>query len=620
MAASTGHSALPSLTERAMCRPRIVTSLPWIASSFRRIGARRLPVALMTALVLLLGTPAIALAHARLVRANPAPDALLTVSPTRLFLYFSENLNPAASKVIVWDRYRHVFNDGPSSVASTNSQEMVVPLKRLHAGTYLVLWTSVSAEDGHILRSSYLISFKKRGPGPSLAGVSTGTSQGFPTGSTLAALLAHWIELLSAVVWAGSMALFLLVLMPVIRQHPRAADSASRRTQRLVLTSMSALIVSSVVVLGSQAYDVGGGWTHLLDGTTIHAIFLAQYGRVWIARQALAVLAIVLTVLWATGPRGWRQILPAIVLIVSAAYLYGLAASGHMSASAILPAPAPYRNLVSASILSDWAHFIADALWLGGQVAIVLVLIPSIVTGREGAMTESFMRSLDRFSPLAYASIATYLLSGLFVAKVQIPSWYAYFNSIYGRALIVKMLLIALMMLVSVSTVYLLRPRLKRLMSEARQDESIAHLTSTRLLQMLRINPILGVGVLLATSVMFYYPVPIGFGPPGPSAYVVRTAGLTLTLRITPDRSGPNQIRVSLRGRNGAAVSQAHLVVLTTMLDMPMGSGLDTLNEPRPGEFAGSTDLGMGGHWRLEILIYRPSGLTRANVDVVVDA
>jgi hypothetical protein len=52
-----------------------------------------------------------------------------------------------------------------------------------------------------------------------------------------------------------------------------------------------------------------------------------------------------------------------------------------------------------------------------------------------------------------------------------------------------------------------------------------------------------------------------------------------------------------------------------------MGTGLVTLNQARPGVFKGSGDLGMGGHWRLQLLVYLPylpAGLARLNVDAHV--
>jgi hypothetical protein len=123
---------------------------------------------------------------------------------------------------------------------------------------------------------------------------------------------------------------------------------------------------------------------------------------------------------------------------------------------------------------------------------------------------------------------------------------------------------------------------------------------------------------MLATSVMFYYPVPAGFAPPGPSSYTVRGGNLTATVTVQPDRSGPNTVVVLLRDRAGRPVTRATVTILTTMLDMVMGQGLAPTKQTSPGRFAGTADLAMGGHWRLQFLVYQPSGLTRLTVKVQI--
>jgi putative copper export protein len=485
---------------------------------------------------------------------------------------------------------------------------MEIGLQPLRPGSYLVLWTSVSAQDGHVLRGSYLFSVKVRGPGPSLAGVSTGTEQTFPDAVGLLALLSHWIELLTAVSWAGALAFAVLVLGPISQPEADYAARESLRTRTYLKVALPVLLAASVAVMATNAYGVAGNdWGGALSPSTLGGLLAGQYGQLWVARQA-----VVLVALGATLLRG-RPRAPSVAL--AAAYLYLLAASGHAASSEIGVLPGRTGSFFSVSIAADWLHLLADGVWLGGQVYIAAVLIPALLLRRERVYRQVFLRALDRFSPAAYAAIAAYGISGLFTAKVQIPSWYAYFYSVYGRALIVKMVLIGLMMLVSAFTVYSLRPRLKRAIA-AEDDERLTR----RLLRWLHVNPVLGAGVLLATSVMFYYPVPVGFGPPGPSQYVVRKAGFTVTLSIRPDRSGPNEITVLLSDRHGHPVQQAHVSVLTTMLDMVMGTGLASLEEKAPGRFAGSTDLGMGGRWRLQVLVYTPSGLSRINVDMRVGA
>ena len=573
-------------------------------------------------------------AHALLVHSDPAPDVVLTAAPTSITLQFSEDLNASASQIIVWDRYRHGEATGHASVVPGLPRQMSVSLKPLRAGAYLVLWTSVSADDGHVLRGSYLFFVQHRGPGPSPAGVASGApSQGFPDTAGLAALLAHWIELLTAVAWVGAAAVSVVAFAPSSAAgDARTADAERHRLRAFLRYVLLGLIASSTAVLLLQAHAIAGTWAGAFSSSTLSSIFTGQFGGLWIARQAVALLALAAT---ATihAPRAMvartRSLAAAtaeryapVGTLLSAAlgvlYLGLFAASGHAGASTV--GAIAGSHIVSGAVGADWLHFIGDAVWLGGQIYILLILIPVLGLRRPFAhAVRGLMDTLDRFSPLAYGSIALFVLSGVFAAKIHIPTWYAFFHSIYGWALVVKLGLIGLMMLVSAFTVYVVRPRIRVVLERSEDsNERVDTVWVRRLLAWLGVNPVLGAGVLLASSVLFSYPVPLGLSPAGPSAYPVRLGGLSGTLALTPDRSGPNVITVRLRDARGRPVSQATVVVLTTMLDMEMGTGKAALTLRSPGVFSGTADLGMGGHWGLRVLVYSPGGLAQTTFNVLV--
>jgi hypothetical protein len=117
-----------------------------------------------------------------------------------------------------------------------------------------------------------------------------------------------------------------------------------------------------------------------------------------------------------------------------------------------------------------------------------------------------------------------------------------------------------------------------------------------------------------------YELAPIGPSASGSSVQTMSAAGLTARVRVEPNRSGPNQLTVSLQDRQGRPVQQARVFVLTTHLEMVMGTGLVALHQTAPGSFTGTGDLGMGGRWRLQLLVYRSSGLTRMTINVRVGA
>jgi methionine-rich copper-binding protein CopC len=112
------------------------------------------------ALLMLGGSTLPSLAHAELVSSVPAADAVVETMPETLVLNFSEELEPAFSKVEL------VGPDG-AAVAGTsfaldpaNAASAIVTLPaRLTAGHYTVNWVAV-ATDGHKLTGSYSFDLK----------------------------------------------------------------------------------------------------------------------------------------------------------------------------------------------------------------------------------------------------------------------------------------------------------------------------------------------------------------------------------------------------------------------------------------------------------------------------
>lgn len=591
-----------------------------------RLSPSRLTVAALLFLLGLVTTAGTVSAHALLLRATPAADTVLRSSPASVHLWFSEDLNGSASGIVVWDHDRHVMTRGNAVPVPGQSRQMEIALKPLPPGAYLVLWTSVSAQDGHVLRGSYLFYVKRRGPGPSLAGVPSGNNtQGFPDATTLLDIVTHWCELLGATLWLGSSVFSALIVPRGSLGRRQAEEGAHVRT--VVQLAIVGLVLASCAVLLLQTYSLTGQWSSVLSMASLKDVFGAQYGRLWIVRQLLALLALTTTLFAAragesnprrytrnigTGERGavrmgteYHPTLPLVLL--GLVYLYALAASGHASSADI--GPLAGSHIVSVAVIVDWLHLVGTTLWFGGQLYIVLVLIPTLRPAiGDMRMVGAFLETLDRFSPLAFVSVALFTLSGPFNGAIHIPSWYAFFSSVYGRTLIVKVALIGLMILTSTLTVFVLRPHIRTVLAgNPAKDVPDSAVLLTRLFAWLRIEPMLGLGVLLATSVMFYYPVPAGFAPAGPNAYSVQASGVTATVTVKPDRSGPNAMTVQLHDAHGRPV-EAHVTVLTTMLDMPMGTGLASLQQTSAGTYGGTVDLAMGGHWKLELLIYVPSG------------
>lgn len=495
-----------------------------------------LPLLLALALVCAGAQPA--WAHPLLLRATPSPESVLPSIPSRVELVFSEDLSGPPSRITVVDHDHHAVTVGNTVVSRGNPRVIEVRLSHLRPGSYLVSWTVVSAEDGHVVHGSYIFSVKVRSPGALLSGSSPG-GQGIPDADTLAALVAHWLLLLAAVTWFGSGAFSVLVLSPLRREGGAWDQVEAARLVALIRLSAVILLGANAIALTVDAHQLAGEtWQAALSASTLSDLLAGQHGQLWIAQQVLAILALAATAVIPTQRPVPRWLTPAVAegaswhvaswaqVPLGILYLYALAASGHAASANV--GLLFSGHLVSAAVVVDLLHLLAVGLWLGGQIYIVLVLIPALTPAAVGAGgSRTFLAALDRFSPVAYVSVALFTVTGPFNATIHISSWTAFFGSTYGRALSVKLVLIAIMLLISAFTVYTLRPRIRRALDEPGSSEEIARSLMGGLLSWLRINPLLGAGVLLATSVMFFYPVPESFSQSVPSGPAWRAAGLS---------------------------------------------------------------------------------------------
>ena len=160
-------------------------------------------LALPLALGLTLMFPAIASAHAILLRSDPAKDSVLSIPPRGVRMWYSENLNPTFTTAIVINGVRERVDNHDAHISPNDTKEMDLTLKpNLPPAVYIVVYRTQSADDGHILQGSFIFSIARPGgtvptlspgtnPGQNLLGGSntTGSSTGQLDGLTLFSLI-----------------------------------------------------------------------------------------------------------------------------------------------------------------------------------------------------------------------------------------------------------------------------------------------------------------------------------------------------------------------------------------------------------------------------------------------
>jgi copper transport protein len=460
-------------------------------------GVRRL-AAVLIAIFAALVIPLAASAHALLVASSPPAGSHLGTTPGAVTLEFDQPLNAALSLASVIDPTGRVW---PGQIDS--AQEIRIPLATNADGVYKVDWTTVSAIDGHHVSSSFTFDVGVAGPDSTVAAANSVPG---PAPSDIAIGAVKWIEALALLFLAGQ----LLISRLARRSPPLAWVNPGFRASSIALSA-------GLVSVWAEATVGSGG--HSLSAYL--AFFNGLSGAALIARLGFEVLTLVAVILRSKTVPIWL-----------AGALVMLAAGGH--ASGVNPA--------WYGIGLDAVHLLAAGLWAGGIAALALVHPPGGWRSGDGRVL------LARFTPVALAAFGATVVAGGLEAITQLGSIQALFGTAYGRVLLVKMALVALMLPLSAMAWRLKRPHL-------------------------RIEAALAVGVIAAAALLSSFPTPPTAAarqtaedaaatpnaglPTGDELTMAGAAGTVLVgLSVSPGLPGVNRATVYLLPASGTAAAQ----------------------------------------------------------------
>jgi uncharacterized membrane protein len=154
--------------------------------------------------------------------------------------------------------------------------------------------------------------------------------------------------------------------------------------------------------------------------------------------------------------------------------------------------------------VTTWVHLLSAVVWIGGIFFILFIAIP--VAGKTLDQPGKIMGPLSkRFVPLANISIFLVIASGLIMSisshDFADPSG---LSGSRAQTLVAKILLVVIMTSVHFYRGLILGPGIARLSSEGGHPEKVQKL-QTLSLNLVKINFLLGIMVLLLTSMLYAY-------------------------------------------------------------------------------------------------------------------
>ena len=96
--------------------------------------------------------------------------------------------------------------------------------------------------------------------------------------------------------------------------------------------------------------------------------------------------------------------------------------------------------------LADWLHAVAASLWMGGLLGFTLVLSGPMRALTTKQQSELRRRAVRRFSNVATSAVMVLAATGSYAALLHVASFSALVGTPYGRALLVKLVLVALVL------------------------------------------------------------------------------------------------------------------------------------------------------------------------------
>jgi copper transport protein len=558
---------------------------------------RRVVLITLAAAAAFLTLPAAAWAHAALLQTTPVASRIVNTPPKQVLLRYSEAVEPRFAIVSVTNAAGDKETTDAPSRSPANADTLVVPLKKLAEGWYLVYWRVISV-DGHPVRGAFTFAVgPNAGPAPQFAIPSTSE-----TAATPRLVTARWLAFLSLMAAIGLFVLRIVVARPVVARVPGTRLRAV--TFAFGAASVVALLAIPVYFLLSTAeFAIRSFWSF---GALFPLIRVSAFGRSWLDLELVFALFVgaAAIAIWLDRPER-RQRSTAAVLALAGAL-------GAAAACLLVPGLAGHAGQTSPRGLSlafDWFHLVAGSVWVGGLIGLV-VLAASLPAARRVA---ALVVCVPRFSNVAFVSVLVLIGAGTGSAVQHMPTIASFWQTSYGKSLLVKIALLATALLLA--AVNLLRnvPRFKAFGTRPELGAPAASL----LRRLVAGEALLVSGAVLAAAVLSSLPPPskalasIGGAKahvgPGVVDKVVSENGYRLAIRVSPNRAAvQNSFQVAI-SRGGQPVRNADVTVDFAMLDMEMGQQAYHLSETAPGTYGHAAPaLVMVGHWGLSFQIAPP--------------
>jgi copper transport protein len=298
-----------------------------------------------------------------------------------------------------------------------------------------------------------------------------------------------------------------------------------------------------------------------------------------------------------------------------------------LAAAAVMIVPGTAGHAAQTSprgvtLLLDWVHVSAGAVWLGGLIGLLVLWWTLPARTRVDALSVV----VPRFSNVAFGSVLLLAGAGVCEAIVHMPAVNALWETGYGVAILVKAGLLGAALLIASGN--LLRSKPGLVAARARPAPDLGAAGARPALgerSALLLRRLVGGEVVVVTGIVFAAALLSSLAPPPPAfalqssalaqvgpgrvARTVTRSGYVLQVLVSPNKAAaPDSFALRL-SKHGQPVRGANVTLTFNHTEMQMPQQEYQLTETQPGVYARAAPaLVMVGKWALSFQIAPPGG------------
>jgi copper transport protein len=610
------------------------------------------PLSLSLALVLIsiyfLGLASAVYGHSVPDTYSLAPNTLLqnpSAFPASITIIFSERPDPKMSYIHVTDSGGNRIDDGELRITGENERQATVFLdkNKIHAGVYSISWLTLSKDDGHISKGTYVVGV---GAMTDLTQTSENIVEHQETLTPIIAITKTPI-IISQVCILGFVICDVMIWRGIPRTESRNAihELTLSRFRKAIILSAGAITAAATIFLFVQAHDVtenGADYFKNLGSL----LYETSSGAVWIARILCSAVVLLVIYIYSrlTTSDAKSNELRGIVnrkktVLIS---LLLVATIASIATNSIVSHSASIQSAPQVAIISDFIHFSAVSIWVGGLVYLSYVFFPNIthissnIAGKAQqivAQPDSMsLLILSRFSTVASVSLGVIGITGLYLAWIHINSIEDLLYSDYGKVLIIKLSIALPVLLLGVYHQFWIRKIFNKLILFGGNKQQMANhnkMIDDKLFSSIKLTikfeAILAICILCAAAFLTVTPLPAyqeqvstqntsieqsSSVPKVQSKLVldIVNQGIPMTLTISPFHVGFNNFTVSIPEASQNSSQISNVFAEFKKSDGSLGPIIAKLQKINPGVYSAIGGyLSQPGQWDMKITVQRIS-------------